>query len=153
MPPFATPNVPVTPVVRGRPVALVSVAALGVPRLGVVNAGLVASTMPPEPVTFCPSAVATPVPNDVMPVPPLATASTPLIAARSLVATRTKSVPFQAINAARPDATVIPELAEGLTTTDCDVDVALMTRYTLLAVGTVTVNVLAGLPVQLMMLY
>jgi hypothetical protein len=77
----------------------------------------------------------------------------PIIAAKSLVATRTKSEPFQASSAARPAATVIPGLLAGLTTTDCDVDVALMTRYTLLAVGTVTVNVPAGLPVQLMMLY
>jgi hypothetical protein len=37
VPPFATGKVPVTPVVRGRPVACVSVADEGVPRLGVVE--------------------------------------------------------------------------------------------------------------------
>ena len=43
---------PETPVEIGRPVAFVKVAAEGVPRLGVVRLGEVASTMPPEPVTF-----------------------------------------------------------------------------------------------------
>jgi hypothetical protein len=37
VPPLATGKVPVTPVVRGRPVAFVSVADEGVPRLGVVE--------------------------------------------------------------------------------------------------------------------
>jgi hypothetical protein len=51
VPPFAIGNTPVTPVVKGRPVALVSVAADGVPRSGVVNAGDVASaTTVPVPV-------------------------------------------------------------------------------------------------------
>jgi hypothetical protein len=39
VPPFATGNVPVTPVLSGKPVAFVSVAADGVPRLGVVRTG------------------------------------------------------------------------------------------------------------------
>jgi hypothetical protein len=69
---------PDTPVLIGRPVALVRVAALGVPRLGVVNAGDVDSAMPPVPVTAWLRAVATPVPNDVMPVPPFATGSVPV---------------------------------------------------------------------------
>ena len=51
VPPLATGNVPVTPVVRGRPVAFVSVTAEGVPRFGVVSVGDVARTMPPLPVT------------------------------------------------------------------------------------------------------
>ena len=50
-------NVPVTPVERGNPVALVSVAADGVPRLGVVKTGDVARTIPPDPVTAWPRAV------------------------------------------------------------------------------------------------
>jgi hypothetical protein len=48
---------------------------VGVPRTGVTKVGEVARAIPPEPVTFCPRAVATPVPKDVMPVPPLAAAS------------------------------------------------------------------------------
>lgn len=54
----------------GNPVALVKTAADGVPRLGVTNAGDVESAIAPEPLTAVPSAVATPVPKDVMPVPP-----------------------------------------------------------------------------------
>ena len=70
VPPLAMGSVPVTPVVRGRPVAFVKTAAEGVPRAGVINAGLVDNTMLPEPVTACPRAVCTPVPSAVMPVPP-----------------------------------------------------------------------------------
>ena len=50
VPPLATGNVPVTPVVNGSPVALVRVPELGVPRAGVTKVGLVASTILPEPV-------------------------------------------------------------------------------------------------------
>ena len=39
VPPLATGKVPVTPVVKGKPVALVRTAADGVPRLGVRNVG------------------------------------------------------------------------------------------------------------------
>ena len=67
---------PDTPVEIGRPVALVKVPEVGVPRTGVTKVGDVASAIPPEPVTFCPKAAATPVPNAVMPVPPLATGTT-----------------------------------------------------------------------------
>ena len=77
VPPFVIASVPVTPVVRGRPVALVKTTADGVPKLGVTKVGDVANTILPEPVTFCPSAVCTPVPNDVMPVPPFAILSVP----------------------------------------------------------------------------
>ena len=52
VPPLATGNVPVTPVVRGKPVALVNVTDDGVPSAGVVSVGLVARTIPPDPVTF-----------------------------------------------------------------------------------------------------
>ena len=68
VPPFAAASVPDTPVDSANPVAFVSVIAEGVPRFGVVNAGDVASTIPPLPVTFCPSAVTTPVPAPVRPV-------------------------------------------------------------------------------------
>lgn len=61
VPPAATGSVPVTPVVKGKPVALVSTAEDGVPRAGVTNEGLVASTTLPDPVEV------------VAPVPPLAT--------------------------------------------------------------------------------
>ena len=78
VPPFEVPSVPVTPVDSGRPVALVNTTADGVPSAGVTSVGEVARTIPPEPVTACPSAVCTPVPNEVMPVPPLAIGSVPV---------------------------------------------------------------------------
>ena len=50
VPPFAIGRVPVTPVVRGNPVAFVSVPLDGVPRAGVTSVGLVARTKAPDPV-------------------------------------------------------------------------------------------------------
>jgi hypothetical protein len=66
VPPEATGSVPVTPVVRGRPVAFVRVAEVGVPRTGVTSVGLVDNTFAPEPVLV------------VTPVPPEATGSVPV---------------------------------------------------------------------------
>jgi hypothetical protein len=66
VPPLATGSVPVTPVVKGKPVALVSVADVGVPSMGVTSVGLLERTLLPEPV------------EAVTPVPPLATPSTPV---------------------------------------------------------------------------
>ena len=54
VPPFAMGRTPVTPVVRGSPVALVSVILDGVPRLGVVRLGEVARTALPVPVVAIP---------------------------------------------------------------------------------------------------
>ena len=65
MPPFVAASVPVTPVVNGKPVALVNVTDVGVPKIGVTSVGLVERTLLPEPVLV------------VTPVPPLATASVP----------------------------------------------------------------------------
>lgn len=65
VPPLATGKTPVTPVVKGKPVALDSVADAGVPRTGVTSVGLVDNTTLPEPVLV------------VTPVPPLATAKVP----------------------------------------------------------------------------
>jgi hypothetical protein len=50
VPPLATGNVPVTPVDKGKPVALVNVPLCGVPRIGVTKVGLVANTLLPVPV-------------------------------------------------------------------------------------------------------
>ena len=51
VPPFVTANVPVTPVDKGNPVALVNVTLVGVPNIGVTNVGDVAkATTVPEPV-------------------------------------------------------------------------------------------------------
>src|ERR1044072_4748068 len=74
VPPLPSPSVPVTPVVRGNPVAYVSVAADGVPRFGVVRFGDVPKTRDPEPVSSVtavarlaldgvPRKVANPLPN------------------------------------------------------------------------------------------
>jgi hypothetical protein len=51
VPPLAVGSVPVTPVVKGKPVALVNVALVGVPNTGVTNVGEVANTNAPEPVS------------------------------------------------------------------------------------------------------
>jgi len=51
VPPFAIGRVPVTPVVKGKPVALVRTIDEGVPRAGVTSVGDVANTKAPEPVS------------------------------------------------------------------------------------------------------
>jgi hypothetical protein len=66
VPPCATGSVPVTPVVKGKPVAFVNVADVGVPKTGVTSVGEVDNTVLPEPVEV------------VTPVPPLATGSVPV---------------------------------------------------------------------------
>ena len=66
VPPFETGKVPVTPEVRGKPVAFVNTAALGVPKAGVVKVGEVDSTRFPDPV------------DDVTPVPPFAIGKVPV---------------------------------------------------------------------------
>ena len=62
VPPLATGSVPVTPVVSGRPVALVNVPELGVPKAPPYTTGA-----PAEP-TLTARAVATPVPRPTTPV-------------------------------------------------------------------------------------
>jgi hypothetical protein len=57
VPPFAALNVPVTPVVKGKPVALVKVTLVGVPRIGVTNVGLVENTKLVDVVPVAPEAV------------------------------------------------------------------------------------------------
>jgi hypothetical protein len=64
-PPLATGNVPVTPVERGSPVALVKTPADGVPMFGVTRVGEVARTKEPEPVA------------EVVPEPPAKIGSVP----------------------------------------------------------------------------
>jgi len=54
---LVTGRLPVTPVVNGKPVALVSVPDVGVPRIGVIKVGDVDKTLSPVPVL-----VVTPVP-------------------------------------------------------------------------------------------
>ena len=51
VPPLATGNTPVTPVVSGRPVALVKTPEAGVPKAGVTRVGEVAKTKAPLPVS------------------------------------------------------------------------------------------------------
>jgi hypothetical protein len=79
VPPLAVGKVPVTPVVRGRPVKLVATPDVGVPNKGVTNVGEVAKTAEPVPVSSVKAErrlaelgvarkVATPVPNPDTPV-------------------------------------------------------------------------------------
>ena len=74
VPPFAIGNVPVTPVVKGKPVPKVRVTDDGVPKIGVTNVGLVDNTTLPVPVL------------DVTPVPPDATGNVPVVNAEVDVA-------------------------------------------------------------------
>jgi hypothetical protein len=79
-------------VVSGKPVALVNTAAEGVPRAGDVKEGEVVKAILPDPLTFCPRAVATPVPKAVIPVPPFATGRvpvTPLVNGKPVALVRT----------------------------------------------------------------
>jgi hypothetical protein len=79
VPPFAVGKVPVTPVVRGKPVRFVATPDVGVPNKGVTNVGEVAKTAEPLPVSSVKAAarfaldgvarkVATPVPKPDTPV-------------------------------------------------------------------------------------
>jgi len=92
-PPFAKGKTPVTPVVRGSPVAFVKTPLAGVPSKGVISVGDVAKTNSPLPVSFVTAAarfalegvarnVAMPVPSPLTPVEigrPVALVSTPLV--------------------------------------------------------------------------
>jgi hypothetical protein len=81
VPPFAEGNIPVTPVVSGKPVTFVIVPLAGVPRVGVTKVGLVAKTTTPVPVGVEAKAVAIPVPKPVIPVlkgNPVVLVNTPL---------------------------------------------------------------------------
>ena len=66
VPPFATGNCPLTPVVKGRFVAFARFKVVGMPKLGETREGLWRRTTLPDPVLV------------VTPVPPLATANVPL---------------------------------------------------------------------------
>jgi len=64
VPPLAKGNIPVTPVVRGRPVPLVSTTAEGVPSAGVIRVGLVFKTTLPVPVVVA-AEIAVPLPCSI----------------------------------------------------------------------------------------
>jgi hypothetical protein len=116
---LASDKVPVTPVERGRPVAFVSTAPDGVPKLGVVKDGEVAKTSDPLPVSSVtalarllldgvPRNVATPVPSEVIPVPPFPTGKVPVtpLARGSPVAL--VRVPLEGVPSAPPFVTNAP---------------------------------------------
>ena len=67
LPPFATGSIPVTPVVRGKPIAFVSVPLAGVPSAGAMSVGPLLRTFDPLPVLL------------VTPVPPCETPRTPVM--------------------------------------------------------------------------
>ena len=99
---LVTGRLPVTPVLKGKPVALVNVALVGVPRMGVTNVGDVANTAAPLPVSSVKAAakfallgvakkVATPVPNPETPVligKPVALVKVPLVGVPRIGVTR-----------------------------------------------------------------
>jgi hypothetical protein len=71
----------------------------------------------------------------------------------TLVATLTKSEPFQAQTAFSPVTSVTPVVGPVTPTSLTDCAVPLITTYTLLALGAEIVSKLAGVPVQLMIMY
>lgn len=101
-------------------VQLLNVPDVGVPRTGVTKAGLVANTSAPVPVSSVTAAakfadegvprnVATPVPNDVIPVPPFATGRVPFTSVvRSTVPAVIALVPFPFTTPVRVIAPVPP---------------------------------------------
>jgi hypothetical protein len=106
VPPLAIGSVPVTPVDKGSPVALVSVADVGVPRTGVTKVGDVERTTEPEPVLV------------VAPVPPDATGKVPDVIAEVLVAYKAppdvkdvKPVPPFVV-ASVPASVIAPDVAD-----------------------------------------
>ena len=114
VPPLAVGSVPVTPVVKGKPVADVKTKAVGVPSAGVTKVGEVANTNEPEPVSSVtaaaklaelgvPRKVATPLPKDVIPVPPFPTGRVPVtLVARLVNVVEVVPVPPEAIGSAEP---------------------------------------------------
>ena len=114
MPPTATAEA--VPAVKPAavPVKFVAVMLEGVPPapLNVTNA-------PADP-TFTPSAGATPVPKEVMPVPPLATGSAePSVKEGTYDVAATMSVPLHTSKTLAPFGTDTPVCPETLTVTAC----------------------------------
>ena len=139
MPPLAAGSVPVTPVVRGSPVALVSVAAEGVPKLGVVNAGLFDRTTEPVPVDV------------VVPVPPEVTASAvPSVSEASELNASTTLVPSQYNTLYWPAGTAIPDPPEVFSVRANPPVVSLRKKYSLLTAGQMTFLASPGAPVATM---
>ncbi len=111
VPPFklATGRFPVTPVDNGKPVQLVSVPEVGVPKTGVTSVGEVDKTLLPDPVDV------------VTPVPPLATGSVPVTPVVSgspvaLVNTAADGVPRAGVTSVGElDSTLLPEPVEVVT--------------------------------------
>jgi hypothetical protein len=141
VPPLAIGKIPVTPVVKGRPVAFVSVADCGVPRIGVTSVGELDNTTLVLPVEV------------VTPVPPLTTGKTPVtseVKSITLDATCTKSEPFQATNAFSPLGTVTPGVVgpEPTILTAYPPVVALIIMYVLDCAGAVMVLMLVRAPVH-----
>jgi hypothetical protein len=122
----------------------------------------------PEPVTVIAALLDTPVPPfagakvpatetapdvavlGVKPVEPKLIVVTP---SATLEATLTKSEPFHAQTAFSPVTNVTPAVGPVTPTSLTDWAVALITTYTLLVLGALIVNRLAGVPVQLITMY
>ena len=105
-PPLAMGSVPVTPVVRGRPVAFVSVPEVGVPKIGVTSVGLVDRTTLPVPVEV------------VTPVPPEATGrAVPSVREFSQLSCVPTSVPLLYTTVRVPAGTATPVRPETFTVT------------------------------------
>jgi hypothetical protein len=86
--------------------------------LGVVKTGEVVNAILPDPETFCPRAVATPVPKEVIPVPPEATGSAdPSVSEVRCVTASTTLVPLLNTHMVLPAGTAMPVPVVFLTVT------------------------------------
>ena len=141
VPPLATGRLPVTAVVRGSPVALVSTSAEGVPSAGVTSVGEVDSTLLPEPVEV------------VTPVPPLSTGSVPVTPVLSgspvaLVSTPEAGVPSAGlVNVG--EVSVTPAKVATVPPSETEVDPIVTAELVSCALLTVPVRLEVGNPVAL----
>jgi hypothetical protein len=88
----------------GKPVQFVNVPDVGVPNIGVINVGEVVNDIAPEPLTLAAKAVATPVPNPLIPVEmgrPVQLVNTPALGVPNAGVVKVKFV------AAKPDGKVV----------------------------------------------
>jgi hypothetical protein len=137
---LVTGRLPVTPVVKGKPVALVNTPDVGVPRIGVTRVGDVLNTLFPEPVEV------------VTPVPPLATGRVPVTCVARFTVPLRPPVGYPVQLAKLPEVGVprrgVTRVGDALRTTD-PVPVEAVTPVPPLATGRVPVTCVVKLTVPL----
>jgi hypothetical protein len=139
VPPLSTGRIPVTPVVKGRPVRLVATPEVGVPSKGVTSVGEVLRTVLPDPVLV------------VTPVPPEVTGSAVARTSEEseVIASMTPVVPSHITTIDLPLGIVTPTPAAALTVIAKPPVVEFLTKYSLLVLGTMRFRAALIAPVTL----